>query len=112
MALDGIWTGELLGPYGWENGGVYVLEGGRIIGGNHRHYSTGTYSLTGDAYKADVTVHYYGPPRTIFGEQRERFTITVNGTFADDVIQAQVVRSDLPQSTVEYLMTRRMDLPK
>ena len=37
MTIDGVWTGEFYGPYGWENNGVYVLEGGRIIGGNDRH---------------------------------------------------------------------------
>ncbi len=112
MSLDGIWTGEILGPYGWENTGVYVLEEGRILGGSNRHYSTGTYSLTGDQYKASVLVHYYGPPRTIFGEKQEKFEINVEGKLSDGVIDGQIVRSDKPKSIVEYRMSRRMDIPE
>lgn len=111
MTLNGIWTGEILGPYGWENTGVYVLEDGRILGGSNRHYSTGTYKLTGDKYTAGVLVHYYGPPRTIFGEKREQFEINVSGKHLEGVIDGQIVRTDKPQSVVEYRMTRRMDIP-
>ena len=111
MSLEGIWTGELYGPYGWENSGVYVLETGKILGGNDRHYSLGTYSVSGKVYKAEINVHYYGPPRAIFGERREDFKIEVTGELGDGVIDAHVIRPDKPEVTVTYRMTRRMDLP-
>ncbi len=110
-SVEGIWTGELYGAYGWENSGVYVLENGRILGGNNRHYSVGTYRMSGTVYEASIVVHYYGPPRTIFGEDRERFEIEVTGEFEDDEISAKVVRPDRPDSVVRYRMTRRMELP-
>jgi hypothetical protein len=111
MSIEGIWTGEIHGPYGWENSGVYLLESGRIIGGNNRHYSAGRYSVTDNIYKADIVVHYYGPPRSIFGEKQERFEIEVKGEVGDGVIEARVERSDRPQFEVEYRLTKRMDLP-
>ena len=109
--MNGIWTGEILGPYGWEASGVYVLEDGRIIGGSSRHYSTGTYSLDAEAYSATVDVHYYGPPRTIFGEQQEAFEIRVRGKVVDGVMDGEIIRADKPQTPVEYRMTRRIDIP-
>ena len=112
MSAEGIWTGEILDPYGWESSGVYVLENGRILGGSSRHYSAGTYCVSGDTFKASVVVNYYGPPRTIFGEKQERFEIEVSGTIGEGVIDAQVVRSDKPKSPVQYRMTRRMDVPE
>ena len=111
MSVEGIWTGEIYGPYGWENSGVYVLEHGVIVGGNNRHYSTGRYSVSGNTYKAEVSVHYYGPPRAIFGENREHFKIEVTGELDEGAIMAKVVRPDMPQFVVDYRMTRRMDLP-
>ena len=81
MSVDGVWTGEIYGPYGWENSGVYALENGRIVGGNNRHYSSGTYDVSGNTYKAEVFVHYYGPPRVIFGEPRAHFEIDEAGEF-------------------------------
>ena len=111
MSANGVWTGEILGPYGWENSGVYILEDGRIIGGSNRHYSAGRYSFAGDRYEARVTVYYYGPPRSVFGEKSERFDIEVTGKLKDDVITAEVIRPDKPQYNLEYRMTKRMDLP-
>ena len=111
MSIDGIWTGELLGPYEWENNGVYILENGRIVGGNNRHYSTGSFDVSGDDYRARMTVHYYGPPRAVFSDISREFEITVTGKLADDVIEAQVVRDDRPGTEVIYRMTKRMTLP-
>lgn len=112
MSIEGIWTGEILGPYEWENSGVYILENGRIIGGNNRHYSTGTYELRDNEYKSTVSVHYYGPPRTVFSDSRQEFEINVVGKLVDyKLIEVEVIRSDRPRSSVIYRMTKRMDLP-
>jgi len=112
MNIEGVWTGEILGPYEWENSGVYILESGRIIGGNNRHYSHGTYEVDGEQYHAHVHVHYYGPPRAIFSEIKSDFRIIVRGKVTDEsLIEAEIVRSDRPHPTVVYRMTKRMDLP-
>ena len=111
MSIEGVWTGEFYGPYGWENSGVYVLEHGVIVGGNDRHYSSGRYSVSGDTYKAEVSVQYYGPPRVIFGEKKEQFEIEVTGKLDGAAISAEIVRPDRPQFAVDYRMTRRLDLP-
>ena len=111
MSIEGVWTGEFYGPYGWENSGVYVLEHGVILGGNDRHYSSGKYSVSGDTYKAEVNVQYYGPPRVIFGEKKEKFEIEVTGKLDGGAIVAEIVRPDRPQFAVDYRMTRRLDLP-
>ena len=70
MSIEGIWTGEIYGPFGWENRGVFVFDNGRIIGGDNRAYTTGKYSVSDTMVKAEMLVHYYGPPRTVFGEKR------------------------------------------
>ena len=111
MSIEGIWTGEIYSPYGWENSGVYILERGMVLGGNNRHYSMGEYSVSGNTYTAEILVHYYGPPRTVFGEKREEFRIQITGEIEDGVIDARVARPDRPDYDVHYRMTRRMDLP-
>lgn len=67
MSIEGISTDEVYGPFGWENQGVLLLENGRILGGDNKQYAIGTYSLSGDDLRAELKVHYYGPPRTVFG---------------------------------------------
>lgn len=111
MSVEGIWTGEIYGPYGWENRGVFLLEKGRIMGGDSRQYSLGRYRVEGDTLKADMVVHYYGPPRTVFGEERERFEIQIAGTIEDGMIDGEVIRPEKEQYALAYRLTKRMDLP-
>ena len=98
------------GPFGWENRGVFVFENGRIIGGDNRQYSTGTYGVSGDRVTAELKVYYYGPPRTVFGEKSEEFTIDLDGTVQEGVIDATVSRGDKAQLELQYRLTRRMGL--
>ena len=111
MSVDGIWTSEVYGPFGWENRGVFLFEKGRVIGGDNRQYTMGTYSLSDDRVEAELTVHYYGPPRTMYGEAKEQFTTILRGTLEDDEISGTVGRPDRPEYDLQIRLTRRMDLP-
>ena len=111
VSMDGIWTSEIYGPYGWENDGTYVLDQGRVLGGNNDHYSVGHYSFVDDSYRAEIIVHYSGQPRAIFGERRQRFEIVVFGTLKNGVIEAHIDCRDRPEFGVRYRMTKRMGLP-
>ncbi len=110
-SIEGIWTGEILGPYGWENSGTYVLDQGRVLGGNNRHHSAGHYSLVDNSYRAEIAVHYHGQPRAIFGEIRKQLEIVVVGTLENDVIQAQIDPRGGRGSSVRCRLIRRLDLP-
>lgn len=111
MAIEGIWTSEIYGPFGWDSRGIFLLENGRIVGGDGRHYSMGTYSLAGKDVQAELLVHYYGPPRTMFGEAKEEFTTQIVGTWKDQVIEGTIRRADRPQFDLQIRLTKRMDLP-
>lgn len=111
MALEGIWTMEIYGPFGWENRGVFIFEGGRIMGGDNRQYSSGTYRQTGDTVEARITTHYYGPPRAVFGEVREQFATEFSGRMKDGEIDGYIRQPQRPQFDLQVRLTRRMDLP-
>ena len=111
MIIEGIWTAEVYGPFGWENHGVFTLENGRMIGGDNRQYTMGTYNTSDDGFGADLSVYYYGPPRTVFGEKEERFTTRITGKLQDSVINGVIVRHDKPQYDLKMRLTKRMDLP-
>jgi hypothetical protein len=111
MSIEGVWTGEVYGPFGWDNRGVFIFDDGRIVGGDHRQYSSGTYSQTGNEVKARITVHYYGPPRPVFGEAREQFTTELEGRLEGQEINGTIRRPDRPQFDLQIRLTKRMDLP-
>jgi len=112
MSLEGIWTSEVYGPFGWENRGVFMLENGRVLGGDNRQYTMGTYKLSGDDIEAELTVHYYGPPRTVFGEAKEQFTTNLVGKLKDGIINGNISQHDKPNYDLQMRLTKRMDLPK
>ncbi len=111
MSAEGIWTGEVYGPFGWENRGVFVLENGRVLGGDNRQYTMGTYKIADQDFSAELTIHYYGPPRTVYGEVREQFGARLVGTLKDGVVEGTIGRPDRPQYDLQMRLTKRMELP-
>jgi len=113
MAIEGIWTGEVYGPFGWENRGVFILENGRILGGDNRQYTAGRYSLSDRKVTAELTIHYYGPPRTVFGETVEQFTSVIEGALDAEggVLEGTIRRPDKPQYDLQLRLTKRMGMP-
>ena len=114
MAIEGIWTGEVYGPFGWENRGVFILENGRILGGDNRQYTAGRYNDADENMTAELTIHYYGPPRTVFGETVEQFTSVIEGRLNSDgsVFEGTIRRPDKPQFDLQLRLTKRMELPR
>ncbi len=112
MSIEGIWTGEIYGPFGWETRGVFVFEKGRIVGGDNRQYTTGSYSHSGKKVTAELTIHYYGPPRTAFGEATEEFSVKIIGKLKDDEITGTIERPDKKQFDLQIRLTKRLDMPK
>jgi hypothetical protein len=111
MSIEGVWTGEVYGPFGWDSRGVFIFDDGRIIGGDHRQYSSGTYQHAGAEVKAQITVHYYGPPHRAFGETREQFTIELEGRLEGQEINGVIRRPDRPQFDLQIRLIKRMELP-
>ncbi len=111
MSIEGIWTSEVYGPFGWENRGVFLLENGRIVGGDNRQYSIGTYSESGEELRAELHVNYYGPPRTVFGDTTEEFTTEIVGTRKETEITGTIARADKPQFDLQIRLTKRLELP-
>ena len=73
MALEGIWSVEVYGIYGWESNGVLVLDDGTAMGGGNHHFSVGRYRPTDDGVEIELQVSYHGGPRTLLGAQMESF---------------------------------------
>ena len=85
MSVDGIWTTELMGLFGWEATGVLLLESGRAIGGGNLHYSVGSYD--------------------------KNIKIEFKGEIRDGVIEGSAYRADKPNQNITYRLTRRADIP-
>lgn len=110
MPVEGVWTIEVYGPFGWDSRGIFVFEKGRILGGDNRQYTAGKYSVSNDEFSAELRVHYYGPPRTVHGEASEEFETRLIGKIRDGTIEGTVGRPDRPEYDLQVRLTKRMDL--
>ena len=77
--IEGFWAAEYHGPFGWEGAGFLMLEGGQVIGGGRNHYSKGTYERKGKKVTIDLSLNYFGEPRTLFGERVPKFDVHFEG---------------------------------
>ena len=111
MSLEGIWTSELMGLFGWEPTGIMVLDDGRAIDGGHHHYSVGSYETSGDRIHISLSVEYFSTPRTIFGASDRNLQVEVDGTIHNGIINGKAYRADKPDQKAMCKFTRRMDLP-
>jgi hypothetical protein len=110
MSMEGIWTLEVYGPYSWESHGVLVLENDRITGGDDRQFTSGRYTQSGEKFDAEIDVHYYGPPRTILGENKERFAKILSGKREGSVIAGVVSQRNRPNLDIPTRLTKRREL--
>ena len=111
MTIEGIWTTEIMGLFGWETTGVLVLEKGRAIDGGNHHYSVGSYESSGDEIHISLSVEYHGTPRTMFGASDKMLQVELNGTVQEGVIEGSAYRVDKPNQKIACKLTRRADIP-
>lgn len=110
MSVDGIWTSELMGLFGWETTGILVLEHGRAIDGGNHHYSVGTYTVQDHQITIRLQVEYHGTPRTIFGASDKSLEVEVRCTVKDAQMEGYACRLDKPEQRVACRFTRRAPL--
>ncbi|MDH3692120.1 MAG: hypothetical protein OEU36_22005 [Gammaproteobacteria bacterium] len=112
MSVEGIWTSEVMGLFGWETTGILVLENGRAIDGGNHHYSVGSYTTSGDNMNIELAVEYHGTPRTIFGSSDKNLTVEIEGKIQGSTVEGNARRIDKPDQYVLCRLTRRADIPK
>ena len=112
MRLDGAWTAEIAGSYGWENAGTLVLEGGHVRGGGNSYYARGTYGLTPQGIEMVLTIRFYGISRTVLGECREEITVLLRGSRRENVIYGRMTRQDKPRYSVAVRAVKETSLAK
>ena len=110
MPVEGLWTTEIFGLWGWENRGVIIFKDGRALGGGRNHHSIGTYSVEGDEVTASLEIRYHGTPRTMFGSTEREFPLEIKGRRDDVRIEGEMCRPDRPELKLPFRMVRRADL--
>ena len=111
MSLQGLWTSEPYGLYGWENNGVMVLKNGWVLGGGRHHYSVGSYEDAGKEFAMSLDVEYHGQPWTLYGYSDKQISLKFVGEAGDGTIEGSVFRPQNPKQSLMFRLTKRAEIP-
>jgi hypothetical protein len=113
VTIEALWTVQFeLANHGWTNGGVVVLESGRLFGGDSQYYYVGHYGLDGRVISGSMrSTHYHGPISTAFGTNEHHFELSIQAEWdGQRRINGLVVRPDL-RAGLRFRMVKQADLP-
>ena len=78
-------------------GGVVVLKGGRIYGGDAGYYYIGSYTEAGEGFRIKVRIVKYDPTaKDAFGDTVASFEVEAELTQHGEIIQGQMARVEQP----------------
>ena len=111
--INGIWSVEIFGMYGWESIGMLMLNDGHAVGGGNHHYAIGTYEESDDKVTISLTMNYRDVPRTLFGEAKNRFKVVFDGTCntKKNQLNGSMHRPRKARMAVGCRLTRETGLP-
>ena len=110
-AIDGIWAVEYQGAFGWERTGFLLLSKGTVIGGGRNHYSHGTYRAKGKHVTMELSLDYYGEPRTLFGVRARKFEVTFDGVMSGKRIIGNAIRRGKKAYPLHCRLTHHARVP-
>ncbi len=112
MSVEAMWTLRFSRDNEWINGGVLILDGGRMYGGTDHYYYEGRYEFVGNELRAELRCAWYsGSRETPFGDTLERYTARLTGVRTGSRMEGRMEREDRPEDTLHFELTRRANLP-
>jgi hypothetical protein len=109
VALDALWSVEF---QAWDrsvNGGVIVLNNGRILGGDSSHYYLGTLTAHGTKVEGQLRIVWYtGSRETVWGDDAAVVDASATGEAGPGTIAGKMSRAG--HQDISFRMTRRSNL--
>ena len=113
MSLNGVWSLEIAGMYGWERVSTVFLEDGRYLGGGATHFSQGRYTVNRKKIKIKIHMIQHGlQKRTVFGEKRSDLYTEITAKREGNTIQGKARLKDAKSAAPKYTirLVRQTDL--
>lgn len=111
--IEGLWTVKFGVPGQYMNGGVVVLENGKLYGGDSQYFYTGIFELLeNENLISNIFVeHYHGEVYTAFGTNEKSFPVSLNGKMQGNTISGTLYKNSPPQIQIATLLERKRMLP-
>jgi hypothetical protein len=111
MSEEALWTIEFETTRGWTNGGVVVLETGRLFGGDSQFYYVGKYHYAEPVTAEVRATHYHGSSTTAWSDDAQTFNVKLRGHVSPDRdrIEGTIERQGFPST--RFRMAKKEQLP-
>jgi hypothetical protein len=97
---------------GLRNGGVVILDSGRMLGGDSGYYYVGKYAIDGAAITAEIDVVKHDPLWiNAFGDSARELKIRLTGAVTGKTIAGYIERVDKPEIRLPVKLTWTAPLP-
>lgn len=108
--FNGLWTVDFISTINRYGKGVLVLSDGRLLGGDHGYYYSGTYIVKGNNIQATISVIQYDENIvSVFGNITH-FQLTIDGEINEYQFSAVGTIANNPQVQIKVVGTKREDL--
>ena len=120
MSVEGLWcfqTSSVADPTTYQDGGVVVLETGRVLGGDSAFAYVGDYEVSGSEIAARVRVYQwnkaYGDIETVFGMKGPDidYVVHLRGKRDGDFIHGVIIPEQAPDAQLPIRMLFIQNLP-
>lgn len=115
MSINGVWSSEIGGAYGWEAIGTVFMQDGRLLGGGRHHYSIGDYREESDgSITFHIDINQFGDKRALFGRKSEHLSIVVKARQNGDskLITGEATMPGHSEYGIAVRFKRRGELPE
>lgn len=102
MSLEGIWSVEIGGIYGWERMGTAFFEKGRYLSGGPVMFSQGTYVVDGKKVKIKIKLTQHGEKRIAYGKKRKQFSVVITAKRDGNKINGEAHRKGEESPAFKY----------
>lgn len=108
--FEALWAAQFSYNGHQVNGGVVVLDAGRVFGGDAQYYYYGYYEIIGENLRAVITATCYnGEPGTAFGDNASEYVVSATGKYVGNQIIGLVQREGFP-AALQLVLTKKESL--
>lgn len=107
--INGLWTLEYEGDAYLSGGGVIIVQGETVSGGDSWYYFDGKLQLNGTQVSADVRVRaFVSSATTVFGPDAKDFTVRLVGELhGPNMIRGKISPSFAPAKSLGITLLKR-----
>lgn len=102
MSLDGAWSLEIYGVYGWERMSTVFFEKGRYLSGGPVMFGQGNYAVDGKKLKIKIKITQHGKKRVAYGEKRKYFSVVITAKRKGNIIIGEAHRTGDKSHAFKY----------